>query len=86
MKIVAVKDRALDAYGQPIFVRALGEALRSFSDEVNKGRESTIGQHPEDYDLYEIGDYEDREGKLIPCSPRLLLRGQDVGGKSPPLA
>lgn len=75
--IVAVKDRAIDAFGQPFFVHATGQAVRSFIDEVNN-RESPFNAHPEDYDLYEIGSYNEDTGEILPIPPRLLGRGQDV--------
>ena len=49
-KIVSVRDRAVDTFGQPIFVAAIGQAVRSFGDEV-KNPQSPFNKHPEDYDL-----------------------------------
>jgi len=78
--IYAVKDLAVQAFGQPFFVRAKGEALRSFQDEVN-GRgnaQSAIAAHPEDYELYELGDYDDVSGILFPKGPNLVARAKDL--------
>uniref|UniRef100_A0AAU8B7S5 Nonstructural protein n=1 Tax=Dulem virus 100 TaxID=3145577 RepID=A0AAU8B7S5_9VIRU len=78
MKIVTVKDRAVDAYSKPIFVRATGEAARSFVDEINNDN-SEMGKHPEDYDLYLLGEYDERTGGITSEPiPALILRGQDV--------
>lgn len=78
MKIIVVKDRAVDAYGSPIFVRATGEATRSFVDEVNN-EQSAMYKHPEDYDLYLVGEYDERTAAITSePTPVLLLRGQDV--------
>lgn len=78
MKIIAIKDRAIDAYGQPIFVRATGQATRSFIDEINNEK-SEMAKHPEDYDLYLLGEYDERSGQVqSEPIPALLLRGQDV--------
>lgn len=76
--VCAVRDRAMDAFMQPIFVPAIGLALRSFSDEVNRS-DSPMFAHPEDYDLYEIGSYDDEYGKLIPLeNVRMVSVGKDV--------
>lgn len=78
MKVCAVRDRAIDSYMQPIFVVAVGQAIRSFSDEVNRS-DSPFGSHPEDYDLYLIGEFSEDVGLLIPCTPpKLLCVGKDV--------
>lgn len=79
--VCSVRDRALDAFMQPIFTPALGMALRSFSDEVNRP-ESPMYAHPDDYDLFQIGSYDDSVGKLVACDPRQVAIGKDV--KRPP--
>ena len=77
--VCAVRDRAVDAFGRPIFVATNGAAIRSFSDEVNRsGADSPMHQHPEDYDLYQLGTFDDGSGKFE-CleQPRMLAVGKD---------
>lgn len=77
--IYAVKDLAVQAYGIPFFVRAKGEAVRSFQDEVNKkDGQSAIAAHPEDYELYYIGNYNDQTGEIEPLAPELIARAKDL--------
>lgn len=79
--LVAVKDRAIDAFMRPFTVRAKQEAIRSFTEEAQKP-ESEISKHPEDYDLYFLGTFEDQTGKLeSPEQPQLLVRAQDLTTK-----
>lgn len=77
--ICAVRDRATVSFGQPIFVVALGEAHRSFVDEVNRDG-SPFNAHPEDYDLYELGTYDDGIGRIVmlPEGPRQVAIGKDL--------
>lgn len=75
--VCAVRDRALDAFMQPIFVPAVGLAIRSFSDEVNRP-DSPMFSHSDDYDLYLIGSYDDSVGALVPESPRQVAIGKDM--------
>lgn len=76
--VVAVRDRALDSFGSPIFVVATGQAIRSFSDEVNNP-ESPFAKHPDDYDLYQLGMFDQDEGTLVPIgTPKLLVIGKDL--------
>lgn len=81
-QILAVRDRAVDSFGTPIFVPAVGVAVRSFSDEVNRP-ESAMSAHPEDYDLFHLGTYDDALGSIA-CfeKPRQVAIGKDL--KRPP--
>lgn len=75
-KICTVRDRATDTYGQPIFVQAIGQAIRSFGDEINR-KDSQLGLHPEDYDLYVIGEYDERTGFIKSEQPRQIAIGKE---------
>lgn len=77
LKVLAVRDRAVDAYGTPVFVSAVGQAVRSFVDECNRD-DSQLSQHPEDFDLYLIGEYDQDRGQLLPLDPRQVAIGKDV--------
>lgn len=76
--ILAVRDRAMDAFMQPFFVPALGLGVRSFSDEVNRP-ESPMFAHPDDYDLFHIGHYDDATALVeLVSPPRQVAIGKDV--------
>lgn len=78
LKVCAVKDSAADAFGRPFFVPTIGLAMRSFIDEVNN-RESPFNAHPDDYTLYEIGEFDDNVGSLVSWDvPRLVMRGKEA--------
>lgn len=79
--VCAVFDSAVLAFGQPFFVPALGAALRSFSDEVNRAApDNALHAHPEDYTLHALGTFEDETGtfEADEDSRRVLARGKDV--------
>ena len=52
--------------------------VRSFGDEINNP-ESAISKHPEDFDLYELGSFNDEDAAFI-CGerPRQIAIGKDV--------
>jgi hypothetical protein len=78
--ICSVKDRAADAFGRPLFVPSVGLAIRSFSDEVNRSDpENQMFNHSDDFDLFEIGTFDDNTG-IIEChpQPKLLSIGKSV--------
>ncbi|AXH73143.1 MAG: nonstructural protein [Microviridae sp.] len=79
MSIFAVKDSATAAFMQPFFCVTPAQALRSFGDAVNGDRQSPIAQHPDDYDLYHLGEFDDQSGQVESLKrPRQLARGKDV--------
>lgn len=62
-QIVSVHDRAADAFGRPIFALAIGQAIRSFQDEINRiAPDNEMNRHPEDFDLFHIGNFDDQSG------------------------
>lgn len=76
LQICAIRDRAIDAFGQPIFVTHTGAAVRSFADEINN-QQSELAKHPEDYDLYHLGTYDAETGAIESHKPRQLAIGKD---------
>lgn len=79
--IVCVRDRALPAFGTPFFVAHLGQAIRSFSDEINnRDGKSQLHAHPEDFDLYHLGFYTDDNGafEILKDGPKQVAVGKDV--------
>lgn len=79
LKIVAVRDRAADCFGMPNFVASIGGAIRSFADEINrKADNNPLSMHPEDFDLYELGEYDDASGSFETIKPRQIAIGKDL--------
>lgn len=78
--IVAVKDRAAETFGRPMFVPAIGVALRSFSDEINRNDPNNqLYNHPDDFDLYELGSFDDSTAEFqIKNNPELLILGKNA--------
>lgn len=64
MKVFSIFDCKTEAFAQPFFAVARGAAERAFSDIVNDANHP-IGRHPADYTLFEIGEYDDREGVVV---------------------
>lgn len=77
--VVAVFDRAAALYGRPFFVQAAGQAIRSFTDEVNRKDEQRgeFARHPDDFDLWQLAVYDDNLG-AFESSVQMLVRGKDV--------
>lgn len=78
--ILVVKDRAIDVYNQPFTQTTVAQGVRGFTDEINSDpTRSGVAQHPDDYDLYVIGYYDEQGGTIKPLeAPELVVRGKDL--------
>jgi len=82
--VCAIRDSAVAAYSRPFVVPAVGMAVRGFGDEVSR-QDSEMFKHPSDYELFEIGTFDEESGKMVSYDhPRSLARGADYakGGGS----
>lgn len=70
MKIFCVYDAAVDAYMQPFFLRSKGEAARMWTDTVNDPK-TQFHQHPKDFTLFEIGDFDETTGVVQAYAAKL---------------
>ena len=59
LKIFTVYDSKAQAYMQPFYMQSTGQAVRSFDDTVND-HQHPFSKHPEDYTLFELGEYDDQ--------------------------
>lgn len=80
--IVCIRDSASESYGPPQVVPARGSAIRGFQDAVNtpgSSQANAMHDHPEDFELYAMGTFDDFTGTFeISKSPELLMRGKDA--------
>lgn len=75
-KVYAVQDAKSGMFNQPIFLLSDGEAVRSFADACAPGNEqSMLSRHPEDFNLFYIGEYDESEGTLQASIPVHLANG-----------
>lgn len=62
-QIVIIRDAKAEMFMNPVFSVAVGEAIRSFEDEVNNPQ-SPLNKHPEDYTLFHLGTFDEATGKF----------------------
>lgn len=72
LKVFGVYDSKALGYLQPFFSNSVGSAIRAFADASNEDR-SPICKHPGDYQLYELGTFDDNSGLLAAMVPNKLL-------------
>lgn len=71
-KMIAVFDKKTALFDNPFSVRHVGDAIRQW-DVVRKDTENKFGKNPEDFDLFQIGEYDDETGTLTTLTPHLHL-------------
>jgi hypothetical protein len=77
--VVSVKDRAADVFNRPFFVPHRNVAVRDFTDEVNRvAGDNQLNKHPDDFDLYLLGEFDDARGVVLNNEPQVLVRAKDV--------
>lgn len=76
--ILCVRDRAADVFGTPSFHTSIGAAVRAFTDEINRDHpDNVMFRHPGDFDLYEIGIYDDSKAEFDTHAPSQVAIGKD---------
>lgn len=70
-KIFAIYDSKAEAYLTPFFLPAIGMAVRAITDCANNP-EHQFGQNPDDYTLFQIGEFDDDIGQVTPITPSTL--------------
>jgi len=68
----SIKDRALAAYMRPWFAVTTGQAIRMFTDELNR-HDSEMFKHQDDYDLYHLGSFDEETGKMKPIDTPMQI-------------
>lgn len=82
----AIYDKAVAAYLHPFKAQRDAEALRMFGDLL-KG-DSPVSQHPEDYALFRLAEWEDTTGEFKPSPALHLANAHELQAQqaTPPLS
>lgn len=81
LQVFSVWDEKGTVFSSPFFMANKGLAIRGFSDLV-KDKSTRVAQHPEDYKLYLIGEFDDNSGQLVSDKPEFLCHGSDFVDKN----
>lgn len=72
LKMFAIMDKKAECYRFPFFQASSGLAVRVFTDGANDPR-SELCKYPEDFEMYELGKFDEDTGKLTPHSSPILM-------------
>ena len=74
--IFAVRDAKAEQFTAPFQASNDAVAIRMFSELVNT-RNHTFNRHPEDYQLYRIGDFDTATGELAPVPVMMVANASE---------
>lgn len=77
LKIFAIYDRKAGTYGQPFALQSRGVALRTLQSWVSDPA-SFFAKFPDDFELYEIGEFNQMDGSIVSMKPDFVGRAADV--------
>lgn len=66
--VYAIRDAAIKCFVRPFYARSDAEAVRSVSD-VCKDSTHPFSQHPEDYEVYKLGEFDEETGLFAVGAP-----------------
>lgn len=75
-------DSKAQIYNKPFFLINSSIALRSFQDITND-ENTDIHNHPEDFSLWLIGEYEDATAVFTPCLADCLCKAHELTNLMP---
>lgn len=72
LQIFAIYDKKAQFFSPPFVNRNKGEALRTLEDLANDPQ-TRINKHPADFQIFELGEWDEVTGKITPVSqPKFL--------------
>ena len=85
-KVYSIYDKKAERWTFPMQVEKHGDMMRSFED-ISNDPNHVVGKHPEDYTLFEIGEYDDSTGTFTHSESRHSygLALEYVKNQAPPL-
>lgn len=79
-EIYSVRDVKADAHNRPFFVPNRAVALRALTDSILNA-DNDLAKHPEDYQLYYLGTYDDSTGTINAVPAEHVLNLIDLLGE-----
>lgn len=75
--IYALRDTKTESFTPPFVSPTPGAAERFFQDVLNDPQ-TQPGKFPGDFELWSLGTYDDKSGRLTPYDPRLCVTGETL--------
>lgn len=75
LAIYSIYDTAAKAYTRPFFLQNDGLAIRAFQDQVNAQEANNISEHPDQFTLFKLGEFDDLSGDILDTANESLGNG-----------
>lgn len=69
--VLSVYDRKACEFGNLFLARSNEVGARMFADTILGPQETILRQHPEDFVLIRVGEFDEVDGELRPCRPQV---------------
>lgn len=79
-KLYTIYDRKGEMHYPPIHAHNTPDALRKLF-EIFSRAETIFAKFPEDFQIFEVGEYDDSTANLNPCTPHMVCTGTDLLNK-----
>lgn len=77
--VFSVRDTCVGSFLLPMFFQNNAGAVRALGDAVNRpDKDNNFHQHPEHYQLYRVGDFDDESGSITPMVPEFIVDCQSL--------
>ena len=74
LRLVCMFDKKAETFTAPICTPGIGQLARAIGESVNASDKSeTFAKHPGDFQLFDVGSFDETTGRLIPIVPKLIL-------------
>jgi hypothetical protein len=77
LNIYTVHDQASNTYVKPFLFLTDRDAIEGFRHVCNDEK-TPYAQHPADYNLCSLGNFDEQSGILTPSAPHILKRAVDL--------
>lgn len=80
MLAFSIKDEKAGLFSPPFFVRHAAMAVR-MAEQACMDKKSNLGMYPEDFALYEVGEFDEERGTLDSgLEPVLVIKCSNIPG------
>lgn len=76
--LYSIYDRATESYTPPFQQPSNNAAIRAIKNEIRQP-DSQLAQHPTDYELYQVGTFDETTGNITAVKER-IARIEDITG------
>lgn len=76
LKAFAARDSKLGVFLPPFFMQHTGQALRAWEEVCNDSK-SAMSKHPSDFQLFQVGEFDEETGLLVEMQPVQLASASE---------